>query len=174
MNAVAPQKTGGSAGYAVARAQGKCQICSKDIAPGNKLMAALRETPVALERVDVCLDCWQAFDRTGLLGFWQTIVPQPSAKRPMFVDDDVLCELFERLADAQEPAKINFRFVLGLILMRKRRIVYESSRVEQDREIWTVRLKGREDRLEMVNPKLDDQQAAEVSGQLSQILSADL
>jgi hypothetical protein len=174
MNAVAPQKSGGSAGYAVARAQGKCQVCNKEIAPGEKLMAALRETPAALERVDVCTECWQAFDRAGLLGFWQTIVPQPTAKRPLFIDDDVLCQLFERLGDTQEPAKINFRFVLGLILMRKRRIVYESTRAEQDREIWTVRLKGREDRLEMVNPKLDEQQITEVSGQLGQILSADL
>ena len=27
---------------------------------------------------------------------------------------------FERLVDTTEPAKLNFRFVLGLILMRKR------------------------------------------------------
>jgi hypothetical protein len=42
--------------------------------------------------------------------------------------------LFERLGEATEATKLNFRFVLGLILMRKRRIVYETSRVEEGKE----------------------------------------
>ena len=58
-------------------------------------MAALRETPVAMERVDVCLACWEGFDKTGLLGFWQNTLLPPTARRNVFVDDDVLCELFE-------------------------------------------------------------------------------
>jgi hypothetical protein len=139
MNMTAPQKpTGQTAGYSVARALPQCHTCGKAIAPGDKLMAALRETPMLLERVDVCPDCWPAFDKTGLLGFWQTLMPQSTAKKKIFVDDDVLCELFERLSDTTEQSKINFRFVLGLILMRKRRIVYETSRKEGDVEIWSV------------------------------------
>jgi hypothetical protein len=137
-------------------------------------MAGLRETPAALERLDVCPACWEKFDRAGLLGFWQTTLPLSSAKKPMFVDDGVLCELFERLADAAEPAKLNFRFVLGLILMRKRYLVYESTAETEGREIWSVRFKGREDRLDLVNPKLTEQQIGEVSTQLGEILSGDL
>ena len=57
-------------------------------------------------------------------------MPSPQqTKKKLFVDDQVLCELFERLASATEAAKLNFRFVLGLILMRKRMIVYESTRI---------------------------------------------
>jgi hypothetical protein len=138
-------------------------------------MAALRETPAALERVDVCLQCWPDFDKNGLLGFWQTVMPQSTAKKKVFIDDDVLCDLFERLADAAEPAKINFRFVLGLILMRKRRIVYESTRVDSGgAEIWSVRFRGREDKLDLLNPRLNEQQVAEVSTQLGEILNEEL
>jgi len=174
MSAAAPQKPVGSAGYALAKAQGKCHLCSRQILPGEKLFAALRETPATLERLDICPACCEKFDRSGLLGFWQTTMPQPTAKGPVFVDDDLLCDLFERLSGAPEPAKINFRFVLGLILMRKRRIVYESSRVQDGREIWCVRLKGRQDTLDLVDPKLDEQQVAEVSSQLGEILSGEL
>jgi hypothetical protein len=86
----------------------------------------------------------------------------------------VLCEIFERLAETTEPAKLNFRFVLGLILMRKRMIVYEDTRTEEGREIWRVRFRGRDDKLDLVNPKLDEQQVMEVSQQLSEILNEEL
>jgi hypothetical protein len=161
-------------GYSIARAAGKCQVCGREIAPGEKLMAALRETTIGLERMDVCPTCWSGFDQAGLLGFWQTTMHPPTAKKPMFVDDDVLCELFERLGQAEEQAKINFRFVLGLILMRKRRIVYESTRHEGEKEIWSVRFKGKEELMDLVNPRLDEQQVSEVSNQLGEILNGDL
>jgi len=173
-NASTSNKPMGSAGYAIAKAEGKCQVCGNPIVTAQKFMAALRETPAALERLDVCADCWSAFDKSGLLGFWQATMLPPTAKKNIFVDDEVLCELFERLAEATEPAKVNFRFVLGLILMRKRRIVYESTRNDDGKEIWSVRFKGREDLLDLLNPRLDEQQVAEVSSQLGEILDGDL
>jgi hypothetical protein len=160
--------------YSIARAEGKCHICGRPIASGEKLLAALRETPVAMERLDICSNCRSNFETTGLLGFWQTTMQPLSAKKKLFVDDDVLCDLFARLVDTQEPAKLNFRFVLGLILMRKRRLVYESTRHEAETEIWTVRFKGKEETMDLVNPRLGEQQVAEVSAQLGEILSTDL
>ena len=161
-------------GYEVAKPLGKCHITGEPIAVGEKFMAALRETPMGFERVDVSMSAWPQFDRKDVLAFWQTTMPKHEQKKKVFVDDQVLCELLERLADATEPAKINFRFVLGLILMRKRMIIYENTRHEESKEIWSVRFKGREDRLDLVNPKLDEQQVLEVSQQLSEILNEEL
>ena len=105
-------------------------------------------------------------------------MPRHEAKKKLFVDDEVLCQLFERLSDVQEPAKLNFRFVLGLILMRKRMLIYETTRHEggegNDRELWTVRFKGREDRLDLLNPRLTEEQVGEVSQQLGEILNEEL
>ena len=171
-----PGKPPTAAGYAIARAEEKCALCGKELATGDKLMAALRETPAALERLDICMNCWEKFDRKDLLGFWQATKREPTdrEKKSIFVDDDVLCDLFQRLGDASEPAKVNFRFVLGLILMRKRRIVYESTRQEPAGEIWSVRLKGREELMDLLNPRLDEEKVGEVSLQLGEILSGDL
>jgi hypothetical protein len=58
--------------------------------------------------------------------------------------------------------------------MRKRMIVYESSRMEDEKEVWSVRFKGREDRLDLVNPRLDEQQVQDVSRQLGEILNEEL
>jgi hypothetical protein len=174
MSASTPAKPFGSPTYAIARPEGKCNVCARPIVPAEKMMAALRETPLAMERLDVCPTCWEGFNHDGLLGFWQTTMHQPTAKKKVFVDDEVLCELFERLAEVAEPAKLNFRFVLGLVLMRKRRIVYETSRTEEGREIWMVRFKGKEEIMDLLNPRLDEQQVAEVSNQLGEILNGDL
>ena len=170
-----PTVTKPAGSYEVARPSGKCAVTGEPIPVGEKYMAALRETAIGMERLDISLAAWKDFDKSNLLASWQSVMPEPQAKKKVFVDDEVLCQLFERLADTAEPAKLNFRFVLGLILMRKRLIQYESSRIVDGKDIWTVKPKGRpDDRLEMVNPKLDEAQVAEVSTQLGEILNSEL
>lgn len=164
----------GGGGYEVGRPLGKCALCAKDIEPEVKFSAALLETPTGFQRLDICTSCWPSHDRKDVLAFWQAVMPRGEQKKRLFVDDTVLCELFERLSEAAEPAKVNFRFVLGLVLMRKRLLVYESTRVDGDREIWTVRMKGKQDMLDLLNPRLDEQQVKDVSLQLSDILQQEL
>jgi hypothetical protein len=174
-NSSSPAKTG----YDVSRPHGICQVSGKTIEPGEKFMAALRETPAgetgpAFERVDISLSHWEQFDRKNVIAFWQTVMPRHEQKKKVFVDDAVLCDLFDRLGSATEPNKLSFRFVLGLILMRKRLLVYENTRHEEGRDIWCVRPKGRDEKLDLVDPKLDEQQMMDVSKQLGEILNEDL
>ena len=160
--------------YDVGRRGGKCSICQEDLPPGSMVMAALRESDLGFERLDTSMACWPKVDRAPLLAFWQTVVPSHDTKKKVFVDDAVLCELFEKLKDTAESVKLNFRFVLGLILMRKRLLAYESSRIEGGQDLWTVRFRGKEDRLELLNPQLNEQQVAEVSQQLGEILNEEI
>ena len=172
--ATANKPTPTTTGYEVARPRGQCVVCHTPIDAQQSLMAALKETPLGFERQDICMNCWAGFDKTDLVGFWKTHMPKAEQKRKLFVDDEVLGQLFERLAGATEPAKLNFRFVLGLILMRKRLIVYETRRMEATREIWQVRFRGKEEQMDLLNPRLDESQVQEVSNQLGEILSEEL
>jgi hypothetical protein len=174
MAAAAPQTKPQHGGYEVPRPEGHCAVTGRKIEPGEKLFTAIRETPEGIERVDVSPEAWEAFDRASVLAFWQTVMPIHEQKRKVFVDDEVLCNLFERLSDASEPVKINFRFVLGLILMRKRLIVYEDGRQEGGRDVWIVRMKGRDEKLVLIDPKLNEQQVTEVSQQLGEILNQEI
>lgn len=162
-------------GYNLAKPQGKCCLTGKTIEPGEKFIAALREIPDGLERLDICLQAWPGFDRKDVLAWWQTVMPSSQqTKKKLFVDDQVLCELFEKLADASEPVKLNFRFVLGLILMRKRMLLYEGTKTQGNSEVWQVRFRGRQELLDLLNPRLDEQQIAQVSQQLGQIINEEL
>ncbi|HEX8523246.1 MAG TPA: hypothetical protein VF669_13395 [Tepidisphaeraceae bacterium] len=174
MSAAAPTKPQGSSGYELGRPTGKCSITGADIGVGDKFMAALRETPTGFERLDISMTAWPEFDRKDVIGFWQTTMPAAEQKKKLFVDDEVLCELFERLKDTEEPGKLNFRFVLGLILMRKKLLIYDGSRHEENKDIWTLHFKGKEEKLDLVDPKLNESAMTEVSQQLSQILNEEL
>ena len=165
---------GSGGGYDVARPMGKCHVTGEAIPAGEKFMAALRETPQGFERVDVSMPAWPQFERGDIVAFWQATMPAQEQKKKLFVDDEVLCDLFERLKDASEPAKLNFRFVLGLILMRKKMLIYDTSRTEDGRDVWEMRFKGRDEKLDLLNPKLDESQMAEVSQQLGQILNEEM
>ena len=172
LKSASPAKPGS---YEVARSHGKCAVSGRTIEPKEKFFAVLRETPVGFERIDVSPECWADFDKTNALGYWQTVMPVHEAKKKVFVDDETLCNLFERLADVVEPAKLNFRFVLGLILMRKRLLNYENTRTtESGAEMWTMRFRGKEETLEMLNPRLDEQQVKDVSTQLGEILNEEV
>lgn len=163
------------ASFELQRPHGTCAVTGKVFEPGSKFISALRETSAGFERVDVSLEAWDNFDRKEVVAFWQATMPSPQqAKKQLFVDDAVLADLFERLADVEEPAKVNFRFVLGLILMRKKLLSYESSAQHDGKEVWVMKPKGRDATLEMINPHLDEQQVKDVSTQLGEILNEQL
>ena len=97
-----------------------------------------------------------------MFSFWKTKIPEPSQKKKLFVDDSVLINLFERLAEEKEELKVNFRFVLSLILMRKRRLKYEDSRRDGTREIWSMRFVRETETHDVFNPQLTEEQIQEV------------
>ena len=125
------------------------------------------------ERNDYCLSCWGNLEPKAFC-FWRTRVPQPAEKQKLLVDDAVLLTLFERLAEAQQRVKVNLRFVLALILMRKRILKYERTDIQDGRELWIMGQVREQTKHEVVNPQLDEAQIQEVSEQLSSILRSEL
>ena len=81
---------------------------------------------------------------------------------------------FERLATEAEQEKINFRFVMALVLMRRRRLKYDSTKQQEGKEIWCLRIAGDKQIVEVINPHLDDEQVKQLSTQIGQILRTDL
>ena len=171
-------------GWRIDRPGGACAVSGRAIEPGEPFVAAVRETDQGFSRLDVAPECWADVDRANLIAYWRTTMPRPSDKPKRFVDDGVLMEMFDRLespgdaVDAESTApsgRLGFRFVLGLLLMRKRLVTYESSaratRDGREVEVWTVRVRGRDERAELVNPGLGDGQIAEVTRQLGDVLN---
>jgi len=58
--------------------------------------------------------------------------------------------------------------------MRKRRLKYDSSKTQDGKEIWCLRISGDKQTVEVVNPHLDEEQIKQLSSQIGQILQTDL
>ena len=166
--------------YNIARSAGQCFRCEKELGEREEFMAVIRDEEGEFQRQDWCLACWDSDDRDSgqtqsLFGQWRTRMPARQARKRTFVDDEMLVGFFQRLAGATEPARQSFRFVLALVLMRKKLLVYERSDTDDaGEETWTMRLKGTDETQQVLNPRLDEDKIDEVGEQLSQILQGAL
>jgi hypothetical protein len=153
---------------------GQCWGTGRKIEAGEEYYGALVESEEGLQRRDYCGEYWQE-NKPEVFCYWKTRLPDPDEKKQIFIDDEMLMAFFERLAVEREQEKINFRFVLALVLMRKRRLKYESSEIEDGKEIWRLRITGGDKEfVELVNPHLAEEQIEELSSQIGQILQVDL
>ena len=152
---------------------GQCCGTGRQIECGQEYFGALVETDEGLQRRDFCSEYWDR-EKPEVFCYWKTRLPNPEQKRQVFVDDEMLMAFFERLAEETDQEKINFRFVLALILMRKRRLKYEATRIEDGHEIWSLRITGDKTTVDVLNPHLDDEQIEQLSSQIGQILQADM
>jgi len=159
--------------WQVSRPLGQCSGTGEKIEPGDEYFAALVDTGLSLERRDFSVDYWSS-QRPEVFCYWKTRLPANRKKGGIFVDDEMLMSFFDRLERETDRQKRNFRYVLALILMRRRRLKYDSARIENGSEVWRVRIAGENRFAEVVNPGLDAEHINQLSGQLSQILQAQL
>lgn len=152
---------------------GQCCGTGRKIEPGQEYYAALVETAEGLQRRDFCDEYWTN-SKPQVYCYWKSRLPDPEQKKKLFVDDDMLMAFFERLAQETEQEKINFRFVLMLVLMRHRRLKYDSSITENGREKWRLKVAGANEFVEVINPNLDEAQIEQLSSQIGQILQVEM
>ena len=122
------------ADFEVARSQGVCTVTGHTFGEGEAFYAVLFEKPDGFVRQDYSVEAWTDPPEDAFC-FWKSQVPQKGQKKKsVIVDNEVLIDFFERLTGEPEPVKVQFRFVLALMLMRKRLLRYEGTKdVDGDR-----------------------------------------
>lgn len=161
------------ADWEINRPLGQCSGSGQKIEPGEEYYGALVEAEQGLQRRDFCREFWER-EKPQVYCFWKTKLSPPNEKKELFISDDMLMAFFERLAHETEPEKVSFRFVLALVLMRKRRLKYDSSKMDGAHELWRLKISGDKDFVEVVNPHLNEEQIEQLTVQIGQILQADL
>ena len=162
----------------IGRSSGQCAASGTPLQPGQPCIVALverEEDPSApLVRLDFSEAGWESPQRPkGVIAFWRTEVPEPNAKRRGFVDDQTLLDLFDRLGSDDRPHRVRFRFVLMLLLVRKRLLRVVGTESAGGVETWMVLPRGSaegEAPSPVVNPNLDEAATREVTEQLGEVL----
>ena len=176
-------------GLVIGRSTGRCAATDRELVPGEPCFTALvrpvpdPEAPASdrpvFDRLDFDPDHWESIRTSGdledrLLCWWRTEVPEPGGRRNLFVDDETLVDLFARLEEESDESRLAFRFVLGLILLRRRKLrVVDRSR-EEDDDVWRFKKVGGGDDApiwSVADPRLSEDDAEAIAEQLSTILS---
>ena len=148
----------------------RCAATGRELRPGEKYHAVLLDAGGRFVRHDYAPDAW-AGPPPGALAHWSGRVPQDgeAARRPP-IDDELLAECFHRLDGAAEPARVHFRYVVALLLMRRRRFKFEDVHKDAAGETLTLRDTRTGERYAVADPGLTDEAMAAVQDEVFQVL----
>lgn len=168
-----------SAPYELGRSTGVCAATGEPLAPGSVAVAVLveREDSEVLERLDFSAAAWDDGARpANLFCFWRRRIPESNEKPKPFIDDDELVALFDQLGDADQDRQLAFRFILSLILIRKRLLRHVGSTTVDGRPASLLKRKGaapEDEPIQVIDPGMDERAVEAAMEQLGQVLRGD-
>lgn len=114
-----------------------CQACSAEFVDKATYHTILSFTPEGYTRMDICQTCWDTqysqggMDRKGAFSHWRGKYKSPPPPQPEAMPKETAETLLRKLIDSQDPAHANARYILGVMLERKR-ILKHRDTVEKD------------------------------------------
>ncbi len=157
--------------FEVQRCTRRCAKTDRELKPGETFFSVLTAASGAVVRADYSAETWEG-PPEGAVGWWKSQMPDPSAKKLHWAPNDVMLHYFEQL-DGHDD-KVDVRYVLALLLIRRRIVrLEETEKDEQGREVLVLHCPRNENeyRVPVVMP--DDQRAHEIQAELAQLLFAD-
>ncbi len=162
----------------ISRPTGVCHSTGNLLTPNTHAIAALceREEDEGFDRFDYSQDEWAKGDRPPrLFSHWKYIVAEHGKKPDIVIDDEVLVDLFERLESDEKPQRVAFRYILALVLLRKRKLKLVGREEYENGELWLLQFRASDgDPVKVKNPGIEEDEIQDLSDQLSEILQGDL
>jgi hypothetical protein len=147
--------------YQIQPSTRRCHATGRELSPGERCYSVLLDESGKLVRHDYAPEAWQG-PPEGAYGFWAGRVPPANTRRRIAFDDELLLECFTRLHGQEEPARRKLRYVMALMLLRRRRLVLDEARTEAGHEVLVLRCGRTGVRHPVVNPGLDEEELASV------------
>jgi hypothetical protein len=157
--------------YEVERCTRRCVVSGRELQDGEEFYSVLSADRGQVHRTDYAAEHWSG-PAESALAWWKSRMPTREAKKGQLAPNEVLLQLFAELE--QIPEKADMRYVLALLLVRRR--VLREEEVEHDeagREVMRVYSPRDENtyQVDVVTP--DDQRTEEIQGELARLLYAE-
>ncbi len=156
--------------YEVQRCTRHCAATGRELAPGETFYSTLSSEGADVVRRDYSAEAWQG-PPEGVLGWWKSHMPERDAKKLHWAPNDVMLELLESTegqADRQD-----FRYVLALLLVRRRVLRLEGTERDDDgREFSVLYCPRRETTYRVVTAPPDEARVIEIQAELGKLLFA--
>ena len=110
----------------------QCAVSGRPFEKGERVFSALYWREGQYQRVDLCAEAWQARnDNIEPLSAWQTDFVPPPPPEPETLRKDDAESLLRRLVAENAPGTLNARYILALMLERKK-VVRQIERQRQE------------------------------------------
>ncbi len=150
----------------------RCAVTGKELQAGERFYSVLIDEGNQFVRKDFSDEAWQGAP-DGAFSFWCGRVPAPADGRKLRIDDDLLVECFLRLEGQTDPSRVNFRYVVALLLMRRKRFKFEEVRTQGGQELLCLRCTRTKTQYQVINPRLTEAEMAAVQEEVFKVLSWD-
>ena len=158
--------------FEIQRCTRRCAALDRELGPGEAFFSVLAPRGAEVVRIDYSEEAWTGAPENAL-GWWKSQMPDASgAPKSTLAPSEVLLEYFEQLAD--DPTRADLRYVLALLLIRRRIMRLEETKTDdtgQETMVLHCPRNEQDYRTPVVVP--GDTRAAEIQEELSRLLFSD-
>ena len=147
----------------------QCSLTGRDLRAGETYFTALLDEDGKFVRRDYSREAWQG-PPAGAFSHWMGRVPARDTDRRPPIDDGLLLDCLQRLEGQDDPSRVKFRYVVALLLMRRKRLRFEDVRVAGDQEWLRLRCSQTKVIHEVLNPSLTDDEIQTVQQEVFAVL----
>jgi hypothetical protein len=154
--------------WKISKRQAACAACQHPFDDGEQHFSALLLRAEQLDREDACSACWRRRSHDGDLFWWRTR-HRAGRSRGVALNLEALEALFVQLEGRAETALRELRYVLCLILMRKRRLKMERIVRDESGEGMVVRRPRRDESFTVTVFDFQPERIDELSARLREV-----
>lgn len=115
--------------FDIQRCTRRCHATDRELKAGETVFSVLVPAGSGVERLDYSVEGWPGPPEESL-GWWKSILPEAGGARMHWAPNDVMLHYFEQLDG--KPAQEDTRYVLALLLVRRRIVRVESTEKTAD------------------------------------------
>lgn len=149
----------------------RCSSTDRVLEPGDVYFSVLEAEGAELVRRDYSVEAWKGGPKNSL-GWWRSRVPAKEGSTPKLAPTDVMLNLFDALDG--RPGDEQFRYLIGLLLLRRRALRHEDAHRNGDgREVLTLFCPRRDKQFTLLVAEPDAAQAEQLRQRMIDLLYGD-
>jgi hypothetical protein len=143
-----------------------CAATGRELQVGERYCAVLVEQEGKFVRKDYAASNWPGAPSNAIAYWSGKVQPSDRPQKPI-INDEMLADCLSRLDGTDDISKVRFRYVVALLLMRRKRLKFEDSgRDVSGNDFLLLRDTKSGDRVRIVDPRLTDSEITDVQDEV--------
>jgi hypothetical protein len=149
----------------------RCATTERILQSGDVYFSVLEEQGTGMQRLDYSVEAWQGPPEV-CIGWWRSRIPEKDGGKPKLAPTEVMLNLLSALA--KRPEDQEFRYLLSLLLLRRRTLRRDDvTQNEAGNEVLVLSCPRRNEQYEVVVAEPDVPQTKLVQQRMIELLYGD-